>query len=103
MRTMWGLCPRCGGQFGCPCAACRKNNPEQIPVAIEGQLADGIILESCPHCGFAATIGWWANLNYDTVQGTGGFDGKGTIEDGHLFPGMAKTSPVEDGTQCPNT
>jgi len=86
----WKHCPNCGGNIGCPCVACKVNHPEDEPRMIRHKLAPEVCLESCPHCGFTAHLGWWEDLDYQCVMGTGGWDGAGTIENGWLFPGMYK-------------
>lgn len=68
MKTWWGLCPACGGQFGCACESCKERHPEQNPVVIIHELAGGISLEQCPHCGFVESMEWWVNLNSSIIS-----------------------------------
>lgn len=71
MKTMWGLCPACGGQFGCACSACQERHPEDVPVVITHTIGEGrnaICLDECPHCGFVETMEWWEHLNMDIAD-----------------------------------
>lgn len=66
MKTWWGLCPACGGQFGCSCESCMERHPEQVPVVISHTIGEGssaLCLEQCPHCGFIEDLKWWEELS----------------------------------------
>lgn len=71
MKTWWGLCPACGGQFGCSCESCMKRKPEQVPVVNIYTIGSGstaLCLEQCPHCGFTESLEWWESLNMDIAD-----------------------------------
>lgn len=57
-------CPDCGCPYNCPCEACAKNKPNDLPKWIRLNVTPNDWDEACPRCGIIQSVHAWMEEEY---------------------------------------